>query len=210
MVTISWAVTVKDELDYVKNLLPILHKGKRENDEIVVLFDDNNGSRHTYDYLNGVKEEYGFSLHKDKFNGHFGEWKNKLTQLCKKDYIFQVDADEVPSEGLLENIHDLIEQNENIDVILVPRVNIVNGINDYHIKKWGWVVNSKGHINFPDLQWRVYKNNGSITWKNKVHEVLSGFRSYSPLPPYEELSLIHIKDILRQEKQNQMYSELQK
>ena len=77
-----------------------------------------------------------------------------------------------------------------------------------HIDKWGWRVNNQGWINFPDPQFRIYKNNRKIKWKNKVHEVLDGYKTISHLPTDEEWCLIHEKTIKRQETQNAYYDTL--
>ena len=98
----------------------------------------------------------------------------------------------------------VLEQND-VDVLLVPRINTVTGLTQQHIDKWGWRLDNNGWINFPDYQWRIYKNNGNIKWKNKVHEVLDGYKTISHLPTNKEWCLIHKKDIKRQEKQNKFY-----
>ncbi len=54
----------------------------------------------------------------------------------------------------------------------------------------------------------IYKNDGKIKWKNKVHEVLEGYDKYSELPNNEELCLTHKKTIKKQEKQNNYYATL--
>ena len=97
---------------------------------------------------------------------------------------------------------------DNNDVYLVPRVNTVEGLTQEHINKWRWNVDPEGWINYPDYQWRIWKNIPSIKWKNKVHEVLEGHKSYSNLPAEEYFSLYHHKQIERQEKQNQFYDTL--
>ena len=61
-------------------------------------------------------------------------------------------------------------------------------------------------INWSDNQWRIYKNSDHITWINKVHERLDGFKVYTNLPLLEEYSLNHTKTIEKQIKQNQLYS----
>ncbi len=61
-------------------------------------------------------------------------------------------------------------------------------------------------INFPDYQWRLYQNKPDIKWKNKVHERLVGFKSYSQLPADISWCLMHHKEINRQEKQNMFYN----
>ena len=76
---------------------------------------------------------------------------------------------------------------------------------DSHIQKWGWQVNEKGWVNFPDYQTRIYKNTNDIMWMNKVHERITGYDSVSNFPPQEEYSLYHHKQIKRQEQQNEFY-----
>ena len=100
------------------------------------------------------------------------------------------------------------ESNPDNEVYLVPRVNTVDGLTDEHISKWGWNVNDSGWVNWPDYQWRIYKNSDDINWVNKVHEKLEGFKTYAPLPQIESMALYHPKDIERQEKQNEYYDTL--
>ena len=105
------------------------------------------------------------------------------------------------------NLHANNEQNDE-DLIIVPRVNTVEGLTQEHIQKWGWNVNEKGWVNWPDPQWRIYKNNRSVRWENKVHEKLVDYETLSNFPWIEELSLYHHKQIERQEPQNAYYDTL--
>ena len=74
-------------------------------------------------------------------------FKNNLKSHCSKDYIFQVDADEIPHEFLVEYLGQVLEENP-VDIVFVPRVNTVEGLTDTHIEKWGWKVNEKGWVNW--------------------------------------------------------------
>jgi len=204
---ISYAVTVCNELVEIQKLIPFLLKNKRSEDEIVVLFDSENGSSSVEEYLRTHSVNGQYYWFKYGFDGHFADMKNELTKHCNGDYIFQIDADEIPHETLIENLSDILEAND-IDVILVPRVNTVEGLTQNHIQKWGWNVNEKGWVNWPDVQWRIYKNSESIQWENKVHEKLVGYKTISHLPVQEELALYHPKNIERQEKQNEYYNTL--
>ena len=205
---ISYAITVCNEFVEIQNLLPFLLKHKRHEDEIVVLYDSKNGSKSIEQFLRAKSINSEFSWHKGEFNGHFANWKNKLTNFCKGDYIFQIDADEMVTLEGLALIPQIIENNPQVEVYRVPRINTVEGLTPEHIQKWGWRVDKKGWVNFPDLQWRIYKNNPKIKWKNKVHEILEGYDRYSELPHNEELCLIHKKTIEKQEKQNNYYNTL--
>ena len=75
----------------------------------------------------------------DAMNDKFADWKNKFFQYCTGDYIFQIDADEIPHQTLIELLPEVLEKND-FDICLVPRVNIVEGITQEHIQKWGWNV----------------------------------------------------------------------
>ena len=211
---ISYAITVCNELEEIQKLLKVLFNTKREEDEIVILLDKKNTTEETEQYLDNfyqLSKTSGYNyptnviLYKNKFNNHFGDWKNLLKNACKGDYIFQIDADEIPNTYLIENLPEILESNPDNDVYLVPRVNTVEGLTQEHIDKWGWQVNEKGWVNFPDYQGRIWRNRPNIMWKNKVHEVLTGYKEHTFLPQEEEFCFYHRKTIDKQEKQNEFY-----
>jgi len=206
---ISYAITVCNELIEIQKLIPVLLQHKRKQDEIVILYDQKNGNEEVVNYLRRFSKLPNVQFWRGlDFNGHFADWKNILTSYCNGDYIFQIDADEIPNETLLNNLPSILENNPENEVYLVPRVNTVEGLTQEHINKWGWNVNDKGWVNFPDYQWRVWKNLPEIKWKNKVHEVLDGFKTYSALPSDKGLALYHPKTIDKQEKQNSYYESI--
>jgi hypothetical protein len=203
---ISYAITVCDESTEIQRLISFLLEFKRVEDEIVVLFDESRNSTAVEEYLRSHSINGEFSWHKGKFEGHFADWKNKLNSLCSGDFIFQIDADEIPHSNLIESLPFILENNES-DIILVPRVNtLYPKVDENYVKKWGWKMNEKGWIQWPDHQWRIYKNTPEIKWKNKLHEILEGYKNYANLPEMEEYALYHPKTIERQEKQNNYYS----
>lgn len=203
---ISYAITVCDELEEVKRLIEFLHANKRQEDEICVLVDKPKASKELLFELYKYETTKWIILKEGEFKGHFADWKNQLMDICSGSYIFQIDADEIPNDNLIENLPAILEN--NVDVILVPRVNTVQGITPQHIQTWGWKQNDKGWIQWPDHQWRIYKNTPDIKWKNKLHEVLDGYKTYSGLPEMEEYALYHPKTIEKQEKQNYYYNTL--
>ena len=205
---ISYAITVCNEYDEIQRLIPLLLENKRKQDEIVVLFDQKNGDEKVAEYLTTFSKYPNFQFWRGYFEGHFADWKNKLTEYCDGDYIFQIDADEYPNKMMFIHLPAILETNPNNEVYLVPRVNTVEGLTQEHINKWGWKVDSNNRVNWPDYQWRVWKNKPEIKWINKVHEVLNGYKTYAALPEMEALALYHPKDIVRQEKQNDYYDTL--
>ena len=205
---ISYAITVCNEFVEIQNLVSFLLENKRTEDEIVILYDSSNGNEGVESYLRAKSVNSEFAWHKGEFNHHFADWKNKLTSLCNGDYIFQIDADEYPHDILIESLPEILQENPDNEVYLVPRVNTVSGLTQEHITKWRWNVDKEDRVNWPDYQWRIWKNKPEIKWINKVHERLEGFKTYAPLPALPELALYHPKTIERQEKQNNYYDTL--
>ena len=205
---ISYGITVCNELTEIQELISFLLEHKRDEDEIVVTLDATNGLEAIRDYLKYTSapcEE--FDWHSWPFDGDFSDLKNYTKKMCSGDYIFHLDADEIPHEILIEQLPTILETND-VDLIWIPRVNTVEGITQEHIDKWGWRVSSKGWINYPDYQARVYRNTDAIHWTKKVHEYIVGTKEYSHLPPHEELSLYHHKTIDKQKQQNRLYSDI--
>ena len=206
--TITYAITVCNEFDEIQKLISFLLKNKRHEDNIAVLYDIANGEEGIEQFLRAKSVNCEISWFPGEFNGHFADWKNKLKDACSGDYIFQIDADELPSKNLIDILPGLLKSNPNNEVYLVPRVNTVEGLTEGHIQKWRWNVNDKGWVNWPDYQYRIWKNKPEIKWKNKVHEVLDGYDTYAALPSEENFVLYHPKTIKKQEKQNNYYESL--
>jgi hypothetical protein len=213
---ISYAVTVCNEVEEIKRLIAFLLKHKREQDQILVLmdlqksdfFDKIPEKEQVHEFIMQHHVQAHLQVAFRSLNNDFATFKNNIASYCTGDYIFQIDADELPHAKLIEILPALLEENCDCDVFLVPRVNTVEGMDQDHMQQWGWAVNEKGWINWPDNQWRIWKNKPEIKWINKVHERLDGFKSYTVLPEMEEFALYHPKTIERQIKQNNYYDTL--
>jgi glycosyltransferase involved in cell wall biosynthesis len=200
---ISYAIPVCNEHEELMRLLSILITNKRDEDEIVVQCDQGNTTTEVYQVLDKF---YGkINVIEFPLNGNFGAFKNNLKNHCTGEWIFQIDADEYLTNNFIQNLHLILQDNPTIDVFLLPRINTVEGLTQSHIQKWGWNVNEKGWVNFPDLQPRILQNSPKINWGNKVHEVLMGHNTFSTMPLEDDYCLYHPKQIERQEKQNTLY-----
>ena len=205
---ISFAITVCNELEEIKKLVPFILKHKRAQDEIVVLYDETNGNSEVLDFLLPYNKFPNVQTWRCfDWNNNFSDFKNILNGYCTGDYIYQIDADEMISEYMVKNLHQILEMNSNVDLIFVPRINTVDGLTEEHIKKWGWRVNDKGWVNYPDAQGRIYKK--GMSWYGKVHERILGGQKFSSLPTDDDDYCIqHHKTIERQEKQNNYYQSI--
>ena len=105
---ISYAIPVCNEHEELKRLLEFLHQNIEENDEIVVQCDQGNTTPEVYKVLDSFKAPVGLKdplkVIEFPLNGHFSNFKNNLKEHCTGDWIFQIDADELPHESLITNI----------------------------------------------------------------------------------------------------------
>ena len=218
---ISYGITVYNEYKELDNLLDHLSKHIRKEDEVVITRDiskvgDKSIVQNEFYALEKVLEKYEYGtwfqpkqlkVTTFEFRKDFAALKNHTKSQCSGDYIFHIDADEIPNEILLKQLPTILEINDT-DLVWVPRINIVNGITEFHMNLWKWRQTEQGWINFPDYQARIFRNTDDIKWVKPVHEVIDGAKTYSHLPPHEELTLKHEKDIVRQEVQNKLYTQI--
>ncbi|WP_312768741.1 glycosyltransferase [Epilithonimonas sp.] len=201
---ITYGITVNNEIEEIEKLLDVLIPLIDKDDEIIVLQDVTDENLE----VTTILKSYGNKIKRitSYLNADFATFKNNLIRVAQKDYLFQIDADEIPKETLIKELKFYLFKNRKADVFMVPRINIVNGITEEHIEKWNWNVNQKGYINFPDYQHRIFRLNKGILWENKVHEKLCNYKKIKGLPSSDDsMCLLHIKEIERQEKQNAFY-----
>ena len=199
---ISYGITVHNEAEELHRLLDILLKQIDDEDEIVVCVD---GDDEKVEAVLGERvSENKVIGYKRKLEKDFAAQKNSVIEKSSGDYIFHIDADEYPNEILLQQLKQILEMND-VDLVWIPRVNTVDGFTQDDVQRWGWRINEKGWVNYPDYQARVFRRDSEIRWTRPLHEVITGCKTYSHLPPQEELSLYHPKTKEKQEEQNKFY-----
>ena len=145
---ISYGITVHNEADELNKLLEILIHKTDPEDEIVICDDysDEKTQEVITSWIQQYSHEKTIKVYQRKLDGDFSAQKNSVIENSTGDYIFHIDADEQPHETLLQQLKQIIEMNDGVDLIYVPRVNTVDGITEHHIQKWGWRVNAPYEI----------------------------------------------------------------
>jgi hypothetical protein len=202
---ISYAIPVCIEHIELEKLLKFLTSHIDKDDEIVVQCDQGNTTHEVHRVLGDFPT---VKIIEFPLKGDFASFKNNLKEHCTKEWIFQIDADELPTYHLIKNLKELLRLNPTTELFLVPRVNTVKGLTQEHINKWRWNINEKGWVNWPDYQTRIIQNHPKIAWASKVHEVITGISTKGALPTEEEWCLYHHKHIDKQEHQNKFYDTL--
>ena len=173
---ICYKILTHNETDSLEKLLDFLFENIKEQDHIIVCDDFSEAptrkilAKYVIEDAERLKQ---YDYFQRKFEGDFAEHHNFVNGLVREefDYIFSIDADEIPNKWLIENIHEILESND-VDLIWVPRVNTVEGITEEHIQKWGWRVTinlSIGKMQFTRLLKVLKKYHNSHQKKNFVY-----------------------------------------
>tara|TARA_B100001093_G_scaffold339651_1_gene324421 strand:+ start:11076 stop:13313 length:2238 start_codon:yes stop_codon:yes gene_type:complete len=201
---ISYAICVSEETDSFVKLIDFLKIHKSKSDEIVVISDFSKCKK-IKNYLHKV-DKFIYRKLLDDFSFH----KNIFFSLCKNEYIFNLDADEIPSLNLIKKIHELVA-NRDTDLFWIPRLNFFSGITKKELANQEIKIDNDKHgaINFPDYQGRIYKNDNKLRWKRKLHEQIKGAKTMRKLKYTDDFYLEHRKTKKNYEISKKLYSNLQ-
>jgi glycosyltransferase involved in cell wall biosynthesis len=203
---ISYAICVCTEARELHSLLSFLIRVKEPEDDINILVDTKHVTPQVYQVLDTFKDSI-VQFSRD-FGGDFSAHRNYQLSKCTGDYIFTIDADEIPQEALIKNVRKIIDETDG-DLFLVPRINICPGYTVEWLKKRSFLINELGWINWPDYQGRIYKNHPSIKYDNKLHERIVGVTRPVRLDANPQIALWHIKTVEKQDLQDALYKDIQ-
>ena len=116
---ISYGITVYNEYKELDNLLYHLSKHIRDEDEVVVTQDVSKIGTGVFEpefqALEKIIEKYEYGSYFNNlkitsfnFNKDFSALKNHTKEHCSGDYIFHIDADEIPNEVLLKQLPQIL------------------------------------------------------------------------------------------------------
>ena len=194
---LSYAITVCNESRELYSLIAFIKKVKDPEDEITILVDSAHVTQNVRDVLTFYKED--IIVNERPFCGDFSVHRNYHTEMCTGDYIFLIDADEMPQETLIRNMKQTIEESKG-DAFMVPRINIHPGSTAEWIAASHFTVNEMGWINWPDFNYRIFKNDPKkIRFTNSLHESLTGFENRIVFSARPELAIWHIKSVEKQD-----------
>lgn len=203
--SLTYAIEVCNEDRELYSLLAFLVKTKSSDDDINVLVDSGKETSEVTKVLEQFKDT--IKVCRRNFDGDFAAHRNYHIEQCKGDYIFMIDADEMPQEYLVNNIKDALMKT-NADLIYIPRMNITPGYTQEWLERCNFRVNDAGFINWPDFQGRVFRNQESIRWTKNLHEKVDGAKTFISLEQSPAVGLWHIKTVERQDKQDAFYKSL--
>lgn len=227
--SISYCLAVWNEHLELKRLTKQLLEYIQPEDEIIIQGDQGKVTDEVLSVIRPLLKNKQISYIEYPLRRDFAAFKNNMLIAAKKDYIFLIDADELIHPVLLENVKDLLVENSEIEMFVLPRVNVVKGLTPEYVKSQGWNVqkiqvplhDEYSHeilhlydltsnievVNPFDWQQRIWKNSKLIRYEGSVHERINGYKNHSVLPVESDFSwcIFHIKEIERQKRQNNFY-----
>jgi glycosyltransferase involved in cell wall biosynthesis len=140
-VKVSFAITTHNETQCLRKLLEQVFSIKTVLDEVVIL-DDNSTNEETKSILAWAVENRARVFY-HSLNGDFATHKNYMTDSCKNEFIFNIDADELLDENLAKKFREILAVNQEVDMFRLPRINTVQGLTLNHITQWHWQISAQ-------------------------------------------------------------------
>ena len=195
---ITYSIQVCNESRELFSLLSFLKKSIDWDggDEIDVVVDKDNKTDKVDLVLGYFKDD--INVYEREFD-NFCNLGKYHTEVAKGDWIFYIDADEMPQYHLIDDIKRIINDSQ-ADIVYIPRINIHPGSTKEWLKEMNFQENQVGFINWPDMQGRLYRKCDEITWSDELHTKLTGpdtLRTVA-LQPNASFALWHIKSMEKQ------------
>ena len=157
-------------------------------DEVVVI--DGGSADDTVQQLLGA----GLCAIHRPFPADFSDQRNFGIAQTHGEWIFELDADEVPSAPLLLGLRQIIADadRDGVDCIGIPRLNFHDDV----------LQASPGYRGL-DFQYRLHRRD--VLWHKPVHEEPMGYKKRLELDVATGTFLQHIKNTTRHMQRNEMY-----
>lgn len=183
---------MQDEEPLVARWHAGLHRIQGAFDEFLVI---DGGSK---DGTVAALELLGVRVVARAFSGSFAEQRNFAVDQTQSEWIFELDADEVPSVPLLSGLRTIVRDANaaGFDCIGIPRLNFHDCI----------LQPGPGYRGL-DYQYRLHRH--ECRWHKPVHEEISGWRARFELDLAEGHFIQHLKTATRYEERNALYRRME-
>lgn len=193
MITISYCVTVCNELTELLRLTNFILPYIQSGDELLIQYDVDSVTDEIKNYLDVLKtiEPEKVTIISHSLNNDFAQFKNNLKNHARGIYILQLDADEMISDSFITDLHDIIEENRNVDLFFMPRLNTVDGITESHVTKWGWKITKNANIigereiDIDSDEYKYLQKLGYIIDEDEYTSVVKYYKPIINFPDYQ-------------------------
>ena len=191
---ITYSIQVCNESRELYSLLNLLTRVIDDEDYIDVIVDSNNTTEKVELVLKHFEDR--ITVHKRAFDT-FDKNSQFHTDVAKGEYVFHIDADELPQQSLIKLLKQVISET-GAEIVAIPRINIHPDITEEEATERKWNINEVGFINWPDYQLRLHKKCDHIYWTDTLHAKLTGSDKVTGIKAIPSLAMWHIKSMDKQ------------
>ena len=191
---ITYSIQVCNESRELYSLLNFLTRVIDDEDYIDVIVDSNNTTEKVELVLKHFEDR--ITVHKRAFDT-FDKNSQFHTDVAKGEYVFHIDADEIPQQSLIKLLKQVISET-GAEIVAIPRINIHPDITEEEATERKWEINDVGFINWPDYQLRLHKKCDHIYWTDTLHAKLTGSDKVTGIKAIPSLAMWHIKSMDKQ------------
>lgn len=189
---LSLLAIMLDEIDYVERWLQTVDRAQALGcpfDQIVVV---DGGS--TDGTIERLIQRQDVTVVMRRFDGNFAEQRNFGIDVCRNDWIFELDADEKPAVPLLAGLSRIAGELARVSVECagIVRLNIIDGR----------LVEGPGTGGL-DYQYRLHRR--ECRWQGAVHEEIVGWTNRVELDFHDGHFIVHDKASARHRARNDYY-----
>ena len=180
---LSWHAIVKNE----EKLLPKLIEHLRPHVQEAVFLDT--GST---DSTVAILRRYGIGVCQHPLDHDFAAARNRALALVRQPWVLQIDADEIPTNRLMDWVGAFVSTvgDRPVKCVEIRRHNLVGG----------------QPIGDSTYEWHRRLFRSGLRFKGRLHEGLVVESEYIIRAP-EDCLILHYKTVARQERQNTFYNE---
>lgn len=137
---------------------------------------------------------------------NFAQQRNYMKSLCRGDFIFYLDPDELPSDEVVLGLPSIFQMmaDADIDACTLPRFNILHE-SDRPLHPRSLDLNDPSYKVEWEDQFRLLRNSPKLYWTMPINEYLTGMRRCYRFPQMPRYALLHPKATKYRQKRTEFY-----
>lgn len=202
--SVSVALLTHNEMPQFQWLMQVLTPALPLIHEIVVVDDFSEAA--CVAAIRSYEEKTPLRFFQRSLGKNFAQQRNYMKSLCRGEFIFYLDPDELPSDEIVLGLPRITEmmRRANIDACTLPRFNFLYE-GDQLLHPRSFDLDNLKHKPLWEDQYRILRNAPDLYWTMPLNEYLTGMRRCYRFPQSLRYALLHPKNIKHGTEQQAFY-----
>lgn len=204
MSSISLAILTHNETAQFQWLMQALEPAVPFIQEMVVV--DDCSEPDCVAVIRGYEDRVPLRFFQRPLRADFASQRNHMKSLCRGEFIFYLDPDELPSDRLVRGLPEIVRMmaGQDIDACTLPRLNILHD-SDEIVHPASLDPGNPHYRVFWEDQYRLLRNVPYLYWTQRLNEYLTGMRRCFAFPRASDYTLLHAKGRRHAQRQEKFY-----